>query len=175
MWTSLFVASCHVYFTSAEVNGRPSDQRTPGRSVSVQVLPSALTVYAVASAGFHLPVQSTVNGLSKTYRYTLPEASSPCRYGFRLSGFSVMTVTKVPPGTAPRATPDRTSASMTQRTGNNRTVRIDLLRRPPCAGPRWGSSCFRHSPYPLLTRPHEGTIRNARRGGRVAQGNGLLN
>ena len=44
-------AACTVKATSAELNGAPSDQRSPGRRVRVKVRPSGLVVHRSASHG----------------------------------------------------------------------------------------------------------------------------
>ena len=92
-----------VHFTSAEVNGLPSWNRTFSRRAKVRAVPSALHVQDVASSG--TTVSMLFCGLCWSYMtrllntdmkgMTVDAVTSSCREG--LGGLSICGKSRVPP------------------------------------------------------------------------------
>src|SRR5215467_141767 len=83
--------------TACALNGVPSENLTPWRSVNVQVRPSLLVVQEVASRGFSAPLLSSVTSVSVIMSTTWDAVVVVWAAGSRVSGSMPMATLRVSP------------------------------------------------------------------------------
>src|SRR5688572_7509014 len=97
--SGLYITSFQVKTTSAAVSGRPSLQRTPARSLNVQVNPSGETAHDSAKAGRAscVAASSEINP-AKIRRTTSSDAGSIASNGLKVRGAPAASSVRRPPG-----------------------------------------------------------------------------
>src|SRR5207302_8674683 len=90
-------------FTASALNGVPSWNVTPWRSLRVTVRPSALIAHDVASIGTIASESSTSTSLSNRFWNTCRSTADPERCGSKVGGSASSPARRVPPGRPPCA------------------------------------------------------------------------